>query len=82
MSNDNQKVSTPEDAAANGSGAVIVRSARKRHRYNDSRDLRGYGANGSIVACIHCGTVREYIAGAYAYFKNDTSYSQSPPCDG
>jgi len=51
----------------------------KRHKYNVNSDS-SKGINGSIVQCVRCGAIREYVKGKPTYFIGDSVYVKSPGC--
>lgn len=40
----------------------------------------GYGKDNSSVACVKCGSVRQYVGGKPTYFVNDNVYPKAPNC--
>lgn len=51
----------------------------KRHKYNTKSD-RSLNEHGSVVQCVRCGSIREYVASKPTYFLRDSVYHESPPC--
>lgn len=52
---------------------------KDRHKYNVKTKLRG--KDSSVVQCVNCGIIRQYVGGIPTYFINDNVYDKiAPPC--
>lgn len=52
----------------------------KRHKWNGK--MVKYSRDGSVLSCVKCGCVKQYVGGFPTYFIHDHCYDKiAPPCD-